>query len=257
MKKAKKETIGVVSDSFLFIYFYFKKLYNIIGDFMDIQKRLFELQDKEYAKFTAKLTPNVNPDLFIGVRVPQLRKLAKEIIKAGEYTDFLNTLPHHYYDENLLHSIMISLLKDYDQCIDEIERFLPYIDNWAVCDLLSPKVFKKYHTQLFPHILDWANSKETYTCRFGVGMLMEHFLNEDFKAEYLQIPANIISDEYYVNMMLAWYFATALAKQYDSTLPLIESKTLPKWVQNKTIQKAKESFRVADDHKAYLNTLKI
>lgn len=223
---------------------------------MNIEEKLFEFQDKKYAKFTAKLTPTIDESLFIGVRVPIMRKLAKEIIKAGEYTDFLHSLPHKYYDENLLHSIIISLIKDYDEVIKEIEAFLPYVDNWAVCDLLSPKVFKKHHEELLPLIYKWSASKETYTCRFGVGMLMSHFLDEDFKPEYLQIPANIVSDEYYVNMMLSWYFATALAKQYDETLPLIESKTLPKWVQNKTIQKAKESYRVDDEHKKYLNTLK-
>lgn len=224
---------------------------------MDIQKELFALQDKEYAKFCAKLTPTINEDLFIGVRVPQLRKLAKEIFKTGDYVDFLHTTPHHYYDENLLHSLIISQIKDFDECVAEIEDFLPYIDNWAVCDLLNPKVFKKHHNDLLPLIKKWTLSTKTYTVRFGVVMLMSHFLDDDFKAEYLQIPASIISDEYYINMAIAWCFATALAKQYEATLPLIESKTLPKWVQNKTIQKAKESFRVSDEHKAYLNTLKI
>lgn len=224
---------------------------------MDIQKSLFDLQDREYAKFSAKLTPTIDPSKFIGVRVPLLRKFAKELYKSGEYKGFLHSLPHEYYDENLLHSILISQIKDFDEAVAEITSFLSYIDNWAVCDLLDPKVFKKHKEQLLPLIFEWSASKETYTCRFGVGMLMTYFLDEDFKEEYLDIPANITSDEYYVNMMLAWYFATALAKQYEKTLPLIESKTLPKWVQNKTIQKAKESFRVTDEHKQYLSTLKI
>ena len=224
---------------------------------MDIQKRLFELQDKDYALFQSRLVPDIDSELIIGVRVPTLRKFAKELKKNQGCEDFLKELPHKYYDENMLHGILISEMKDYIGCIERLNEFLPYIDNWAVCDTLSPKVFKKNKDTLLEEICTWSKSKKTYTCRFGIGMLMSHFLDEDFNKEYLQLPAGIKSKEYYVNMMLAWFFATALAKQWESTLTLFEEEKLDVWVHNKAIQKAKESYRIDADKKAYLSSLKI
>ncbi len=222
-----------------------------------ITKLLFELRDEEYAKFQAKLTPSVDPKLFIGVRVPDVRKLAKELKNDPGVEVFLQELPHKYYDENMLHGLLISEIKDFDIAIKETDRFLPYVDNWAVCDIMSPKVFKKHKTELIECIRKWAKSKKTYTIRFGIEMLMSHYLDDDFKAEYLDIPARIRSDEYYVNMMIAWFFATALTKQWDSAIQYIENVRLDKWTHNKTIQKAVESYRITDEQKSYLRTLKI
>lgn len=223
---------------------------------MNIQKRLLELSDEKNADFSAKLTPGIDREKFLGVRIPASRKLAKEIIKRNEHKDFLNSLPHKYYDENILHSILISEIKDYDECIKYIDEFLPNVDNWAVCDTMSPKIFKSKHERLMGDILRWVNSDQTYTIRFGLKILMAHFLDNDFKKEYLEIPANIKSDEYYINMMIAWFFATALAKQWDSTIVYIENGVLDKWVHNKTIQKARESYRITAEQKEYLKSLK-
>lgn len=219
-------------------------------------ERLFELQDKEYALFQSKLTPSVDPELFIGVRVPLCRKLAKEIFRSGEYVEFLNELPHKYYDENMLHALILSEFKDYVACVAEIDKFLPYVDNWAVCDIMSPKCFKKNKEKLLPFIEKWTTSSLEYTVRFGLEMLMSHFLDDDFKPEYLTIAASVRSDKYYVNMMIAWFFATALTKQWDSTIGYIEDEKLETWVHNKTIQKARESFRISDERKLYLNNLR-
>ena len=223
---------------------------------MKITDRLFKLQDKEYAAFQCKLTPNIDKSTMIGVRVPDVRKLAKEYIKEQESQEFLKSLPHTYYDENMLHGLLISEIKDYDTCINETEKFLPYVDNWAVCDIMSPKVFKKHQEELMPKIKEWTKSKHTYTCRFGMEMLMSYYLDKNFKEEYLEIPANVHSEEYYVQMMTAWFFATALAKQWDTTIPYIEQNKLDEWVHNKTIQKAKESYRITDEQKQYLQSLK-
>lgn len=214
--------------------------------------RLFEVQDIEYADFQSKLTPTVPREQFIGVRVPVARKLAKEFIKGDEANLFFMDLPHKYFDENLCHALMISEIKDFNRCIKELELFLPYIDNWAVCDVIAPNVFKKNKPELIGYIKKWAKSEHTYTCRFGIGMLLKYFLDDDFEKEFLEIPANIVSDEYYVNMMIAWYYATALAKQWKATIPYIENNRLPVWVHNKTIQKARESYRISQDEKAYL-----
>lgn len=222
-----------------------------------ITKLLFELRDEEYAKFQAKLTPSVNPKLFIGVRVPEVRKLAKLLKDDVSAKKFLKELPHKYYDENMLHGLLISEIKDYDTAIYETNRFLPYVDNWAVCDIMSPKVFKKHKIELINIIKKWIKSKETYTIRFGIEMLMSHYLDEDFKIEYLDIVSKIRSKEYYVNMMIAWFFATALAKQWECAISYIENGSLDKWVHNKTIQKAIESYRITDKQKEYLKTLKI
>lgn len=223
---------------------------------MNIQKRLFELSDEKNSDFSAKLTPGIDREKFLGVRIPASRKLAKEIIKENEHKDFLNSLPHKYYDENILHSILISEIKDYDECIKYVDEFLPYVDNWAVCDTMSPKAFKNKHERLMNDILRWVDSDQTYTIRFGLKMLMAHFLDNDFKNEYLKIPAKIKSDEYYINMMIAWFYATALAKQWDSTIVYIENGVLDKWVHNKAIQKARESYRITAEQKEYLKSLK-
>lgn len=223
---------------------------------MDILKRLFEMQDKDYALFQGKLVPNIESKLIIGVRVPLLRKFAKELIKENGQEGFLQELPHKYYDENMLHAILLSEMKDYGDCIKRVNEFLPYVDNWAVCDILSPKVFKKNKDDLLNEIYKWSKSERTYTCRFGVGMLMSFFLDGDFKKEYLKLPANIKSEEYYINMMIAWFFTTALTKQWEYTLPYIEEGRLATWVHNKTIQKARESYRIDKEKKEYLSSLK-
>ena len=223
---------------------------------MEIQKELFSRQDKEYMKFLSKLTPNVSEDTIIGVRIPEIRKLAKKLVKNNEYEDFLKELPHKYYDENLLHGAIISENKDFENCIELLNSFLPFVDNWAVCDTISPKIFKKHKKELIEKIKEWSQSDKTYTCRFGVEMLMTHFLDEDFKKEYLEMVANIHSEEYYVKMVIAWFFATALAKQWDYAVIYLENNRLDVWVHNKTIQKARESLRILEDKKGYLKGLK-
>lgn len=222
----------------------------------EIQEKLFSLADREYHDFHSRLMPNIDPELVIGVRVPKIRALAKEIEKTQAAKDFIAALPHKYYEENNLHSCLIAKIKDFDECAAEVERFIPFIDNWATCDMLSPKVFAKHKPELLGKIKTWIRSEHTYTIRFGIEMLMSHFLDEDFRAEYLTLPASVISDEYYVNMMIAWFFATALAKQYDAALPYIAERRLPEWVHKKTIQKAVESYRITDGQKAYLRTLR-
>ena len=223
----------------------------------EIRNGLFDLQDSQYRDFQAKLIPSTSADKMIGVRTPVLRKLAKDLAKRKEIGGFLNDLPHRYFDENQLHAFIISQLKDYEQCMDEVIRFLPYIDNWATCDQLSPKVFRTHRPKLADQIRKWIISDHTYTIRFGIGMLMEHFLDEDYDPAYPEMVACIRSDEYYVNMMIAWYFATALAKQYDSILPFIKNRRLDPWTHNKTIQKARESYRISPEQKEYLKALRI
>ena len=223
----------------------------------EIRNGLFDLQDSQYRDFQAKLIPSASADKMIGVRTPVLRKLAKDLAKRKDIGGFLNDLPHRYFDENQLHAFIISQLKDYEQCMDEVIRFLPYIDNWATCDQLSPKMFRKHRPKLIDQIRKWIISDRTYTIRFGIGMLMEHFLDEDYDPAYPEMVACIRSDEYYVNMMIAWYFATALAKQYDSILPFIKNRRLDPWTHNKTIQKARESYRISPEQKEYLKALKI
>ena len=222
-----------------------------------IRKELFERQDIKYREFQAKLMPTVDPEKMIGVRTPELRKLAKQLIKSGDAAEFTSELPHEYFDENQLHAFIISEMKDYEECIAEVNRFLPYVDNWATCDQLSPKVFKKHRADLLGEIKKWIKSEKTYTIRFGIGMLMQHYLDEDFKAEYPKMVVAVKSDEYYVNMMIAWYFATALAKQYEEVLPFIENKVLDKWTHNKAIQKSVESYRITPEQKEYLKRLRI
>ena len=221
-----------------------------------VQKILFTYKDEEYAQFQSKLTPGVEKCSFIGVRVPDVRKIGKEFINDKDCPKFLDELPHKYYDENMLHCVLISYIKDYDECIRRIDEFLPYVDNWAVCDIMSPKCFKKHKDDLLINIKRWIKSKHTYTCRFAIEMLMSHYLDDDFKEEYLKLPSKIHSKEYYVNMMIAWYYATALTKKWDETIIYLEENRLDVWVHNKTIQKAIESLRIDDKQKQYLRTLK-
>lgn len=223
---------------------------------MNIQKELFALRDISYGDFHAKLVPNIPRELLIGVRVPEARKLAKRLAKEPEASEFLKDLPHKYYDENILHALLISEMKDYDACIVAIDEFLSYIDNWAVCDILSPKIFKEHKTSLLEKIKEWSASDKTYTCRFGLEMLMSYFLDNDFKPDYLEITTSVHSEEYYVRMMIAWFFATALAKQWDATIKYIEDNRLDTWTHNKAIQKAKESRRITPKQKEYLKLLK-
>lgn len=223
----------------------------------EIQRRLFELQDLKYRDFSSKLTPTVDPETVIGVRTPGLRKLAKEYAHTTEAEDFLKILPHRYFEENNLHGFLIETIRDYDTAIDALEAFLPYIDNWATCDLMSPKVFKKHLPELYEKIKVWMQSDRTYTVRFGIGMLMSHYLDDAFLPEMPKLVATIRSEEYYINMMIAWYFATALVKQPDAVMPFIEERRMEKWTHNKAIQKAIESYRIIDETKAYLRTLKV
>ena len=197
------------------------------------------------------------PERVIGVRTPTLRKLAKTLRGSGQAEEFLKALPHEFFEENNLHAFLLCEMKDFEACVQAVEDFLPYVDNWATCDQMSPGVFRKNKQALLPHIRRWIASEQCYTRRFGIGMLMSHFLDEDFREEYLSLVSDIRSEEYYVNMMIAWYFATALAKQYEAALPYLENRRLDPWVHNKAIQKAVESFRVSDGHKTYLKTLKI
>ena len=223
----------------------------------DLYRKLYDLQDLKYRDMQIKIIPTVEPASVIGVRTPELKSIAKDILKDGNYKGFLEELPHRYFEENQLQAFIISGIKDLNECMEELERFLPYVDNWATCDQLSPKVFKKNHDKILNEIKIWIKSKDTYTLRFGIGMLMQHFLDEDFKPEYLEWVAKIKSDEYYVNMMISWYFATALAKQYEIAIPYIENKKLDTWCHNKTIQKSLESLRITPEQKDYLRSLKI
>lgn len=224
---------------------------------MTVKEKLYSLQDLKYREFHSNLIPGTPEDYVIGVRTPELRKIAKEIVKSDEAEEFLSVLPHEFFEENQLHAFIISDIKDYEKAAAETDRFLPYIDNWATCDQLSPKIFKKHPDELMEKIKEWISSGLTYTIRFGIGMLMTHFLDERFRPEYHEMVISVKSDEYYVNMMRAWYFATALAKQYDDTVKIFEEKRLDKWTHNKSVQKARESFRVNEEHKQYLNGLKL
>ena len=249
-----------------------------------IYEKLKAVSDKDYKEFQAKLVPNISSDTIIGVRTPAMREIAKEIFKSGEYEEFLDSLPHKWYEENLVHFFVIGLIKDFDECIKRTEQFLPYVDCWPVSDQSSPKAFKKYHAKLIPYLEDWVSSQYVYTARFGIRMYMNEFLDEHFDKsfpEYISFKAaeavkrnssgNIkggidipseASDDYYHRMMVAWYFATALAKQYDDVIKYMEKDykgditPLDEWTRRKSIQKALESIRVSDEHKAYLRSLK-
>ena len=223
----------------------------------EIRKELFAQQDTGYKSLQERTINNIDPDSIIGVRTPVLRAYAKELGKREDVSEFLGVLPHEFFDEDQLQAFIISGMKDYDSCMNELEKFLPYVNNWATCDQMSPKVFKKHKQELLKHIKVWIKSKETYTIRVGVGMLMEHFLDEDFDPKYPEMVSKLRSDEYYVNMMIAWYFATALAKQYDAVIPYIEQNRLAVWTHNKAIQKSIESYRITPEQKDYLRSLKI
>ena len=223
----------------------------------DLQDTLKRLQDLKYREMQIRIIPTVKPESVIGVRTPELRALAKEILKSGDYKAFLKELPHEYFEENQLHAFIISGIRDLRECMEELEKFLPFVDNWATCDQMSPKIFKKHREELLTHVRDWLGSGETYTVRFGIGMLMEHFLDDAYDPAYPAMVAELRSEEYYVNMMIAWYFATALAKQYESILPYIEEKRLDDWTHNKAIQKSIESYRITDEQKIYLRSLKV
>ncbi|MBR4071724.1 MAG: DNA alkylation repair protein [Clostridia bacterium] len=224
---------------------------------VELNERLFLLSDEKFKKFNSSLIPNIDPEYIIGVKTPQLKSIAKELYKSDNYKEFLLDLPHKYFEENQIHDFIIAEFKDFDKCIIEVERFLPYIDNWATCDQLSPKVFVKHKPELLEYINRWTKYRHTYTVRFAVNMLMRHFLEDDFSIIYADMVAEISIDDYYVNMVRAWYFATALAKQWESVLPYLEDKKLDVWTHNKTIQKSVESLRISKEQKEYLKTLKI
>lgn len=222
-----------------------------------VQAELFEMQDLTYRDFHATLMPTIDKETVIGVRTPMLRAYAKNFGKTADAVTFLEVLPHKYYEENNLHGLLIEQIKDYPACIAAIERFLPYVDNWATCDMIALRTMKKHLDVFIQEVYRWMASDHPYIVRFGIGMLMRYYLDEQFKPEYPEKVAEIKSDEYYVNMMRAWYFATALAKQYDQILPYLEEKKLDTWTHNKTIQKAVESYRIAAEQKCYLRTLRI
>ena len=223
----------------------------------DVQKRLFEMRDTGYRDFHARLIPTVKKEKIIGIRTPMIRKFAKEFGKTEESEMFLKALPHQYYEENNLHGLLIEQIRDYDKCLGELECFLPHIDNWATCDLLALHMMKKHRDIFIREIYRWMESDKPYIIRFGISMLMRHYLDEGFKPEYPEKVAAIRSEEYYVNMMRAWYFATALAKQYEKILPFLEEQRMDIWTHNKTIQKSIESYRITQEQKDHLRTLRI
>lgn len=218
---------------------------------------LFEFQDLNYRDFQSRLMPTVPKERIIGVRTPVLRKYAAEFAKRENAAEFLQTLPHKYYEEDNLHGFLIEKIRDFEQCIDALDKFLPYVDNWATCDMMSPKVLKKYPQELLVAVKRWIASEHVYEVRFAIGCLMKYYLEDNFSEEYADMAAAVESEEYYIKMMQAWYFATALAKQYERILPYIEKKRLEPWVHNKAIQKAVESYRITPEQKTYLKTLKI
>jgi len=222
-----------------------------------LERKLFELQDLEYKEFHQKLMPTVSPDKVIGIRTPVLRKFAKEFGKREEAESFLKNLPHKYYEEDNLHAFLLEEIQDYEKLIKELNNFLPFADNWATCDMMRPKILKNHKEKLIKDIERWLHSKDVYAVRFAVNCLMNYYLDENFKPEYLHLVKNIESEEYYINMVRAWYFATALAKQYCETIKLLETNSLDKWTHNKTIQKANESYRITKEQKDYLKSLKI
>ena len=223
----------------------------------DLKSVLFSMADEKYRDFQSKLMPTVPKEKIIGIRTPLLRKFAKDFSKNPEAKVFIGNLPHEYYEENNLHAFLLEYMKDFDGCAEEVTKFLPFVDNWATCDSMSPKIFGENKEKLCGYIEKWLSAEDTYSVRFGIKMLMEHFLGEDFSSEYPERVAKIKSEEYYIRMMQAWYFATALAKQYDAVLPFIENKKLEKWTHNKAIQKAIESYRITEEQKKYLRTLKM
>ena len=222
-----------------------------------VVERLFELKDEKYKEFSSALIPGVDVDCVIGVRTPDMRRLAREFYHSGDYEDFLDSLPHKYHEKYFIHAMLIEQIKDFDEVVRKTELLLPFVNNWAVCDSFSPKCFAKNKEKLIKKIRVWLRASDTYTVRFALKMLMTHFLDADFKTEFLDIAAEVKSDEYYIKMMQAWYFATALAKQYSYAVKYLEANRLSAWVHNKTIQKAVESLRISDEKKVYLKSLKV
>ncbi len=223
---------------------------------MTLYDRLMEVKDDTYREFQIKLVPNIPPETVLGVRTPEMRKIAKEVFESPDRDAFLQDLPHRYYEENLIHFFVVSMIKDFDACIEAVESFLPYVDCWPVSDQATPKAFAKNHQKVLPYIEKWISSEHVYTARFGIRMLMNEFLGDDFKEEYLELVADKRGEDYYLKMMAAWYFATALAKRYDETVPYFEKRRLDEWVHKKAIQKAIESYRVSDEHKDHLRSLR-
>ena len=224
----------------------------------DIRARLEQLVDSVYREFQIRLTPSVAPESVMGIRVPELRRYAREIADTGTAQTFLGALPHAYYDENNLHALLICGMRDFDACLNAVETFLPFVDNWATCDMLVPRVFKKHEAEVLARAEGWmADAAHPYTVRFGVGALMRYGLRERFSSEQPARAAALCCDEYYINMMIAWYFATGLALRWDDFLPYIQARSLSPWVHNRAIQKAVESYRVSDEQKKYLKTLKV
>lgn len=223
---------------------------------MTLYERLIREQDEGYRAFQTKLVPNIPPETILGVRTPQLRTIAKEVFQSGERKAFLQDLPHRYYEENLIHFFVLSMVRDFESCVREVEAFLPYVDCWPVSDQATPKAFRKDHDKLLPYVKKWIASEQVYTARFGIRMLMNEYLGEDFREEYPELVASKRGEDYYLKMMVAWYFATALAKRYEETLPYLEEHKLEDWVHKKAIQKALESYRVTDEHKEYLKSLR-
>ena len=223
---------------------------------MTLYRRLAEVKDDAYREFQAKLVPNIPKETILGVRTPEMRKIAKEVFESAERDAFLNDLPHKYYEENLIHFFVLAMIRDFDECVRRVEAFLPYVDCWPASDQATPKSFRKNHEKLLPYIEKWIASDHVYTARFGLRMLMNEFLDADFKEEYLALAASKQGEDYYLKMMIAWFFATALAKRYDEAVPYLEQHRLDEWVHKKAIQKAIESFRVSDAHKEYLKRLR-
>ncbi len=223
---------------------------------MTLYERLIKVKDDGYREFQAKLVPGVPPETIIGVRTPEVRTVAKEVFKSTVRDLFLNDLPHRYYEENLVHFFVISMIRDFDECVRRVDAFLPYVDCWPVSDQATPVSFRKNHQRLLPYIRKWIASEHVYTARFGIRMLMNEFLDDDFREEYPELVAGVKSDEYYLKMMVAWYFATALAKRYGETIRFFEDRRLDEWTRKKAIQKAVESYRVTDEHKDYLRSLR-
>ena len=223
---------------------------------MTLHDRLIKAKDDEYRAFQTKLVPNIPPETILGVRTPEMRKIAREVFDSPGRETFLNDLPHWYYEENLIHFFVISMIRDFDACVRAVETFLPYVDCWPVSDQATPKAFARNHEKLLPYIRKWIASEHVYTARFGIRMLMNEFLGEDFREEYPALVASKKGEDYYLKMMAAWYFATALAKRYEETVPYFEDRRLDEWVHKKAIQKAVESYRVSDEHKEYLKSLR-
>ena len=223
---------------------------------MTLFDRLAKETDEAYRAFQIRLVPNIPPETVLGVRTPKLRAVAKEVFESGDMDAFLSDLPHRYYEENLIHFFVLSMIKDFDRCLEGVEAFLPYVDCWPVSDQATPKSFRKNHEALLPYVRKWIASEHVYTARFGIRMLMNEFLGEEFNKAYLELVASKRGEDYYLKMMVAWYFATALAKRYEETLPYLEEHKLEDWVHKKAIQKALESYRVTEEHKEYLKSLR-